>query len=139
MSVPSENAASISFIRTAAQLFVADIETSCHYYANRLGFELVFAYGEPAFYAQVQRGGGVLNLRHVDTSVIDAERRDREELLAADIAIGTEDELVQLFAEFLSAGASFYRTLTKEPWGATTFIVKDPDGNLVLFAARSSG
>jgi hypothetical protein len=24
--------------------------------------------------------------------------------------------------------------LRKEPWGAETFIVKDPDGNLLLFA-----
>jgi Histidinol dehydrogenase len=33
-----------------------------------------------------------------------------------------------------SAGIAFFQTLRKEPWGAETFIVKDPDGNLLLFA-----
>jgi hypothetical protein len=28
----------------------------------------------------------------------------------------------------------FHQTLKQEPWGATTFIVIDPDGNLILFA-----
>ena len=30
--------------------------------------------------------------------------------------------------------ATLFQTLRKEPWGAETFIVKDPDGNLLLFA-----
>jgi hypothetical protein len=29
---------------------------------------------------------------------------------------------------------TFFQTLRKEPWGAKTFIVKDPDGNLLLFS-----
>jgi hypothetical protein len=28
----------------------------------------------------------------------------------------------------------FSQTLKKEPWGAKTFTVLDPDGNLILFA-----
>jgi len=28
----------------------------------------------------------------------------------------------------------FHQELKTEPWGARTFIVKDPDGNLILFA-----
>jgi hypothetical protein len=31
-------------------------------------------------------------------------------------------------------GVTFAQTLRREPWGAKTFIVKDPDGNLLLFA-----
>jgi hypothetical protein len=33
-----------------------------------------------------------------------------------------------------SAGVVFHQTLRKEPCGAKTFIVRDPDGNLLLFA-----
>jgi hypothetical protein len=29
---------------------------------------------------------------------------------------------------------TFAQPLQREPWGAKTFIVKDPDGNLLLFA-----
>ncbi|HEY4985896.1 MAG TPA: VOC family protein, partial [Bradyrhizobium sp.] len=39
-----------------------------------------------------------------------------------------------LFLEFQAAGAEFFQPLKREPWGARDFIVRDPDGNLLLFA-----
>lgn len=119
---------------TAAQLFVSDIKASCDFFVQKLGFSLVVVYGEPPFYAQMRRDNGLLNLRHVDYPVIDPRLRDREELLSADMAVSTEAHIKQLFSEFQAAGAVFFQTLRKQPWGATTFIVKDPDGNLLLFA-----
>ncbi len=50
------------------------------------------------------------------------------------MTVETADEIKQLFLEFQSAGVQFHQTLKKQPWGATNFIVKDPDGNLLLFA-----
>ena len=44
-------------------------------------------------------------------------------------------EIKLLFLEFQSAGVSFHLKLKKQPWGAKNFVVKDPDGNLLLFAA----
>ena len=120
---------------TAAQLFVADIKASCDFFTQKLGFAIVFVYGEPPFYAQVKRDRGLLNLKHVDAPVIDPALRDRESLLAADMGVDTQAELKRLFREFQLAGAEFFQTLRQEPWGANTFIVKDPDGNLLLFAA----
>jgi len=35
---------------------------------------------------------------------------------------------------YQAAGVRFRQKLKKEPWGARTFIVPDPDGNLILFA-----
>lgn len=32
------------------QLFVSDIEASCDFFTGKLGFTLVFLYGEPPFY-----------------------------------------------------------------------------------------
>jgi catechol 2,3-dioxygenase-like lactoylglutathione lyase family enzyme len=119
---------------TAAQLFVSDIKASCDFFTQKLGFAIVFVYGEPPFFAQVRRDTGLLNLRHVDAPVIDPGLRDREELLSADLGVTTEEHIKQLFLEFQAAGVSFFQTLRKEPWGAKTFIVKDPDGNLILFA-----
>ena len=75
-----------------------------------------------------------LNLRYVQASSIDTTVRDREELLSAVMTVETADEIKQLFLEFQSAGVQFHQTLKKQPWGATNFIVKDPDGNLLLFA-----
>ena len=67
------------------QLFVADIKSSCAFFADKLGFAIVFTYGEPPFYAQVRRGGASLTLRHVDAPVIDPTLRDREELLSGSL------------------------------------------------------
>ena len=116
------------------QLFVTDIKASCDFFTGKLGFAVVFSYGEPPFYAQVRRDGARLNLRCVEQPVIDAELRDREQLLAASLTVATSEEIKALFLEFQAAGVTFFQTLKREPWGARDFIAKDPDGNLLLFA-----
>lgn len=114
------------------QLFVADVGASCEFYTKKLGFAVAFIYGEPPFYGQVFRDGARLNIRHLDEVAINPELRDREHLLSASITI---DEAKPLFLEFQTAGVFFHQTLKAEPWGACTFIVRDPDGNLILFSA----
>src|SRR5712672_1430728 len=116
------------------QLFVADIKSSCDFFTGKLGFAIAFTYGEPPFYAQVKRDGARLNLRCVDAPVIEPALRDRESLLSAAITVAAADEIKALFLEFEAAGVAFFQTLRREPWGAKNFIVKDPDGNLLLFA-----
>ncbi len=120
------------------QLLVADIKKSCEFFCKRLGFSLVFSYGSPAYYAQVARDGARLNLRHVDKTVMEAILRDREELLSASMTVATAGEIKLLFLEFQSAGVSFHQKLKRQPWGARNFIVKDPDGNLLLFAGPAN-
>jgi hypothetical protein len=79
-----------------------------------LGFQIVFVYGEPPFYAQVRRDRGLLNLKCVDYSVVDPQLRDRESQLLADLAVDRH-EIEQLFHEFQAAGVAFFQTLRKEP------------------------
>ncbi len=116
------------------QLFVADIKASCDFFADKLGFTIAFTYGEPPFYAQVKRDRAQINLRCVEQPVIDAGLRDREQLLSASLTVATSEEIKALFLEFQSAGVTFFQTLKSKPWGARDFILKDPDGNLLLFA-----
>jgi catechol 2,3-dioxygenase-like lactoylglutathione lyase family enzyme len=116
------------------QLFVADIKSSCDFFTVKLGFSVAFAYGEPPFYAQVMRDGARINLRCVERPVIDADLRDREQLLSASLIVATADEIKELFLEFQTAGVTFFQSLRSEPWGARDFIVRDTDGNLLLFA-----
>jgi catechol 2,3-dioxygenase-like lactoylglutathione lyase family enzyme len=126
--------AKVTIMDAEPQLFVADLKSSCGFFTAKLGFTIVFTYGEPPFYAQVKRDGGRLNLRHVDQPVVDSARRDREELLSAALTVGPADEIEQLFLEFQAKGVAFAQTLRTKGWGARNFIVKDPDGNLLLFA-----
>jgi catechol 2,3-dioxygenase-like lactoylglutathione lyase family enzyme len=119
---------------TEAQLFVADIKASCAFYTDKLGFVFAFVYGDPPFYGQVTRDHAKLNLRVVGEPVFAGNVREREHLLSASLTVATSNEINQLFLTFQAAGVRFHQSLKKEPWGATTFIVQDPDGNLILFA-----
>lgn len=118
-----------------AQLFVRDLGASCEFYTSVLGFTVAFSYGEPPFYAQVQRDNVRLNLRLVEEPVFAGDIREREDLLSAVVGLGSSADLDRVFSEYQAAGAPFHQTVREEPWGSRTFIVRDPDGNLVLFAA----
>jgi uncharacterized glyoxalase superfamily protein PhnB len=120
---------------TAAQLFVANIKASCNFYVEKLGFAIDFVYGDPPFYGQVSRDQARLSLRLVCEPVFAGDIREREGLLSATFTLATADEIKQLFLSYQAAGVPFSQTLKKEPWGAKTFIVRDPDGNLILFAS----
>jgi uncharacterized glyoxalase superfamily protein PhnB len=133
---PSPSKATI--VSAEPQLFVTDIKRSCEYFCEKLGFSIAFRYGEPPYYAQVRRDAALLNLRCVERPVIEPRVRDREELLSASLTVATADEIKLLFVEFQSAGVAFHQTLKKQPWGARNFLVKDPDGNLVLFAGPAN-
>jgi catechol 2,3-dioxygenase-like lactoylglutathione lyase family enzyme len=118
----------------SAQLFVADIQASCDFYADKLGFAGDFVYGNPPFYGQVTRDNARLSLRHIGEPVFAGDVREREDLLSASITVASADEIKQLFLSYQAPDVPFHQTLKQEPWGATTFIVIDPDGNLILFA-----
>ncbi|HEY6849022.1 MAG TPA: VOC family protein [Terracidiphilus sp.] len=119
---------------TEAQLFVADIKASCDFYTGKLGFTVAFVHGDPPYYGQVTRDQARLNLRVIGEPVFAGDIRERERLLSASLTVATLDEIKQLFLNYQARGVRFSQTLMKEPWGATTFIVADPDGNLILFA-----
>ncbi|MGI8770863.1 MAG: VOC family protein [Acidobacteriaceae bacterium] len=123
---------------TEAQLFVADIKASCDFYTDKLGFTVAFVYGDPPYYGQVTRDHARLNLRVVGEPVFVGDIREREHLLSASLTVATTDEIKQLFLSYQAAGVRFRQTLKKEPWGARTFIVLDPDGNLILFAGPAN-
>jgi len=122
------------FNSTEAQLFVADIKASCDFYADKLGFTIAFVYGDPPFYGQVTCDQAKLNLRVVGEPVFVGDIREREHLLSASLTLATAEEIKQLFLSYQAAGVRFSQPLKKEPWGARTFIILDPDGNLILFA-----
>lgn len=121
-------------LATAAQLFVADVAKACAFYEDRLGFAVEFTYGDPPFYGMVARDGARLALRLVHEPVFVGDIREREQLLAGAVTVSTTAEIKQLFLAFEAAGVAFHQALKSQPWGARDFIIRDPDGNLVLFA-----
>ena len=117
------------------QLFVADVEVSCRFFLETLGFTLRFKYGQPAFYALIERDGARLNLRFVHRPVLlqdpGAGKETERDLLAASIPV---ENIKSLYVEYKAAAAPMYQVLKKQPWGLRDFIVRDPDGNLIHFS-----
>lgn len=117
------------------QVHVTDIARAIDFYVGTLGFKEIYRYGTPPFYALVERGGAGLNLRHVDAPLVDHAVVERESFLAASIPVyGVE----ALHDEYTRRGAPMAQGLTKQPWGATDFIVRDPDGNLIGFGSATA-
>jgi catechol 2,3-dioxygenase-like lactoylglutathione lyase family enzyme len=134
---PKQSQSRPTFTSIEAQLFVADVKRSCDFYREKLGFELEFVYGDPPFYGQLSRDQARLNLRLICEPVFAGDIRKREGLLSATITVATSSEIKQLFLDYQAVEAPFHQSLKKEPWGARTFVVSDPDGNLILFAGPS--
>jgi catechol 2,3-dioxygenase-like lactoylglutathione lyase family enzyme len=119
---------------TEAVLYVSNFRRSCDYFRTKLGFEIEFTYGEPPFYGLVKRDRARFCLRLVCEPVFVGNIREKEKLLSAAVTVDTAAEIKELFLEFQSADTEFFQRLETEPWGARNFVVKDPDGNLLLFA-----
>jgi catechol 2,3-dioxygenase-like lactoylglutathione lyase family enzyme len=131
-----DDRAATTLMHAEPQLFVADLDAAFGFYVGKLGFEIGFAHGEPPFYAQVHRDGARLNLRRVSRPAFDRAFLESEDHpLAATIAV---DDAKPLFLEYEQAGVDFRQRLRTEPWGARTFIVADPDGNLICFAGLAA-
>jgi catechol 2,3-dioxygenase-like lactoylglutathione lyase family enzyme len=122
----------------AAHLYVRDIKASTDFFTTKLGFTIDFIYGDPPFYGQVSRDNARLALRHMDESFFSEDIRQREDLLSASITLASADEIKQLFLDYQAADVPLAQSLRNEPWQAKTFIVKDPDGNLILFAGPAN-
>jgi catechol 2,3-dioxygenase-like lactoylglutathione lyase family enzyme len=122
----------------AVHLYVCDLKASTDFFTTKLGFVIDFIYGDPPFYGQVSRDNARLVLRYMDEPVFAGDIRQREDLLSAPITLGSADKINQLFLAYQEAEVPFHQTLRKEPWGARTFIVRDQDGNLILFAGPAS-
>lgn len=113
------------------QIPTTSIDVTREFYTEKLGFSVVILYGNPPFYMHLERDGARLIFKHVDEPPHDRSKRNDDTLLGAEVVV---DDVKSLFLEFQSRGVPFYQTLRKEPWGSKTFMVDDPDGNLILFA-----
>jgi len=122
----------------AAHLYVRDLKASTDFFTTKLGFTIDFVYGDPPFYGQVSRDNARLALRWMEESFFAEDIRQREGLLSASITLGSAEEIKQLFLACQAAEVSLAQSLRNEPWQAKTFIVRDPDGNLILFAGPAN-
>lgn len=128
---PDTHAAARAVVGDATPvLFVADVLASSAFYRERLGFEIDFLHGNPPFYGSVSRNAATVHLKFVHEPVYTPGAPEREGLIMAFIAV---ENVKSLYAEYTAAGVDLAQKLTKQAWGGTDFIVRDPDANGICF------
>ncbi|MDX2970711.1 bleomycin resistance protein [Kribbella solani] len=127
---PPESSRPVVLNAARPVLFVRDVQAAAEFYCDRLGFGVDFLHGHPPFYGSVSRDDATLHLRFVHEPVLAAGAAREEGLIMAFIEARNVKEL---YAEYLASGVDLAQKLTKQAWGGTDFIVRDPDGNTVAF------
>jgi catechol 2,3-dioxygenase-like lactoylglutathione lyase family enzyme len=112
---------------------VADVRASADFFKTTLGFSIDFLHGQPPFYGSVSRGGATIHLKFVHEPVLSIGEEDRGGFITAFIEI---ENVKELYAEYIAAGATFNQKLKKQAWGGRDFIIRDLDGNGICFAGR---
>ncbi len=122
--------------RAIPNVFITDMPRTLAYFTGPLGFTALFTWGTPPFYAHVRRDDAVLALRCLVRPALDHSLA--EDVLSAfiDVTGGAATIVDALCRSMQSAGAVMHQLPRDEPWGMRSFIVRDPDGNLICFAAN---
>ena len=112
-------------LRGAAPVFVVqDVMRSVEHYREVLGFRIEFLYGEPTFYAVVERGNVLIHLQ--------AARESRKQPGQAAMNVFVSD-VDALYEELKARGARLMNAPKDYPYGMRDFNVLDLDGNEICF------
>jgi uncharacterized glyoxalase superfamily protein PhnB len=111
-------------------LLVRDVSASAAFFRDTLDFTIDFLHGAPPFYGSVSRDSVCLHLRFVREPYFSQLAAKELSLVLATIEVA---DVHALFEEWRTRGAAFAQTLKTEPWGGTTFSVRDLDGNVLSF------
>ena len=118
----------------APQFFTIEMTATLAYYKDKLGFDCVGTWDDPPVYAIVARDEHRIHFRLADQPKPNPDKY-ADELLDAYLFIEDADAL---YAEYVTRGIEFTRTLGDTPWHSREFVVKDCDGRLLAFGAQLS-
>jgi uncharacterized glyoxalase superfamily protein PhnB len=120
---------STASLRGAAPVFVVqDVLRSVEHYRDVLGFRVEFTYGQPTFYAGVERDNVLIHLQAA------SETKRPPGQSALNIFVTEVDALYQ---ELKSRGARTLNEPKDYPYGMRDFNVADLDGNDLCFGMES--
>ena len=124
------HSAGVSLCGAATVLVVQDVLRSVEHYRDVLGFRTEFTYGEPTFYAGVERDNVTIHLQAA------SETRRPPGQGAVNIFVTDVDALYQ---ELKSRGARTLNEPKDYPYGMRNFDIQDLDGNHLCFGMASQG
>jgi len=109
----------------AAPVFVVrDVLKSVEHYRDVLGFEVEFLYGEPTYYAGVERGNVLIHLQAAH------ESRRQPGQQAINVFVSDVDAL---YEQLKARGAKLLNEPKDYAYGMRDFNVADLDGNDLCF------
>jgi uncharacterized glyoxalase superfamily protein PhnB len=113
----------------AATVFVAkDVVRTAEYYRDVLGFKIEFLYGQPTFYAGVERDGVIIHLQ----AASETKRQPGHGSVNVFVT-----EVDALYEELKTKGAKILKPPQDYPYGMRDFDVDDLDGNHLSFGMES--
>lgn len=122
-------ASATSLCGSATVFVVQDVLRSVEHYRDVFGFQTVFTYGEPTFYAGVARDGITIHLQ--------AASKTRRQRGQGSINIFVSD-VDALYGELKSRGANTLNEPKDYPYGMRDFDINDLDGNHLCFGMEST-
>jgi uncharacterized glyoxalase superfamily protein PhnB len=118
----------VSLCGAATVFVVQDVLRSVEHYRDVLGFHIEFTYGEPTFYAGVERDGVTIHLQAAN------ETKRQPGQGAVNIFVTDVDALYQ---ELKSRGARTLNAPKDYAYGMRDFDINDLDGNQLCFGMES--
>ena len=120
----------ISLTAAAPVFVVQDVPQSVAHYRDVLGFRVEFTYGEPTFYAGVERDRVLVHLQ----AARETKRAPGQSAIYVFVT-GVD----ALYEELKARGARLLGAPKDYPYGMRDFDLVDLDGNQISFGMESSG
>ena len=118
-------------LQQAPILFASDLPKTIDYWVEKVGFETLGVWGEPADFAILVRDNAHLMLSQAPADhIIVPHWRIKDKLWNAYFWV---DDAEALFAELKERGASIDYDLCEQPYGVREFGIQDPDEHDVAF------
>ncbi len=125
------------------ELFVPDVEASVRFCTEKLGFDLIrleremVSGREQATFAIVGVGDAVMMLAHGSLYVRGGEGRTTPRGVGIDTRI-VVDDVDAMYRRATNNGVTIVHDIGDRPYGLRDFIIRDPDGFRLRFAAPVS-
>ena len=118
----------VSLIAAATVFAVRDVVRSVEHYRDVLGFRVEFTYGEPTFYAGVERGDVLIHLQGAG----ETKRQPGQGSVYVFV-----DNVDALYEELSTRGARILKAPQNYDYGMRDFDLQDLDGNQLGFGMES--
>ena len=120
----------IKFLRSASHFLVKDVIESAEFYRDKLGFQILGYFGQPAIFVMVSRGDVEIHMSFSKSEII--HKASDLQSLPCDVYIWVSD-IEGLFEELNENKVAIVEGPVKRIYNCTEIIIKDCNGYYLVF------